>query len=86
MMGFFEKHKAASKKYKETTAYKRHLYSAKLKMKLTFIFFGLGIILYSLIRKFTGTDSYTFMFALAIACIIGINVCADFLTRKNFKE
>lgn len=85
-MNFFKRYKDFEKKYKATDAYKREAYYNKTKLKLIATIFPLALVGSLLIKKYFGIGSHSFVFGVIVACILAVNLGADYLTKKNFKE
>lgn len=81
-MSFFDRYKA----YKLTKEYQKESFYNKSRLKLILIVFPLLIIFCAIIRKLMGLENYSIYLGAAFLAIIIVNLGADYLTKKKFKD
>lgn len=82
LMSFFDRYKA----YKLTKEYQKESFYNKSRLKLILIVFPLLIIFCAIIRKLMGLENYSIYLGAAFLAIIIVNLGADYLTKKKFKD
>ena len=81
-MNFFDRYRA----YKQTEEYQKENFYNKSRLKLILVVFPLLIAFCAITRKFIDFDGYTIYLGVAFLGIIVVNLGADYLTKKKFKD